>query len=172
MKAALNTSKLDISKDINIEISDIEDSLNIAHLRRQISNQNDFDFLTEEEALTFYESDNKYTTHFLAKYKDYVVGCAEIKFGKFTYNRHKVKMWAGVLENFQRKGIASKLIEQAENYAKRKGVIRFEVLIPQRNIIGMSICIRHHYHIEGKVKEAVKINNELLDCYLMAKVID
>ena len=75
------------------------------------------------------------------------------------------------MEDHQRQGIATKLIEFAEDWAKEQDVKRLELTVITENEPAIALFEKTGFEKEGTRKDAVNINDDYYDEYFMAKEI-
>ncbi|EKD72169.1 MAG: GCN5-related N-acetyltransferase [uncultured bacterium] len=84
---------------------------------------------------------------------------------------HLMKCNIGILKKYHGAGIGSGLLEKLITYAKETNIIRLEATVIKQNTQSVSLCERFGFNIEGIKIHSIKINDELHDEYLLAKLI-
>ena len=85
---------------------------------------------------------------------------------------HLAQFGMMVLKDFWGQGIGKKLLKIQEEHAQSIGVSRIEAMVRITNERGLSLYERNGYKIEGTRKKAALINNEFVDEYFIAKILD
>lgn len=119
----------------------------------------------------FIKKYNDYKQVFIAVDGDEIVGYLGIKRSHLEKLMHRAKFTVGVLEDHQRQGIATKLIEFAEDWAKEQDVKRLELTVITENEPAIALFEKTGFEKEGTRKDAVNINDDYYDEYFMAKEI-
>lgn len=119
----------------------------------------------------FIENYDDYKQVFIALDGDSIVGYLGISRSRLAKMSHTAKITVGVLEDYKRQGIASKLIEFSQKWAKEKGIQRIELTVITKNEAAVSFFKETGFDREGTRKNAVNINNEVYDEYFMAKIV-
>ena len=83
---------------------------------------------------------------------------------------HLMKCNIGVLKKYHGAGVGSGLLEKLITYAKETNIVRLEATVIKQNTQSVSLCERFGFNIEGIKIHSIKINNELHDEYLLAKM--
>ncbi|WP_431028254.1 GNAT family N-acetyltransferase [Lysinibacillus sp. LZ02] len=84
--------------------------------------------------------------------------------------KHVASLRIGVAQAFQRTGIGSALLTQAERWAKEHEIQRLEVQILAHNEHARSLFEKHGYVCEGTRKNAFKLQNETFDELYYSKI--
>ncbi len=78
-----------------------------------------------------------------------------------------------ILAEYRRQGIASHLIQQAEDWAWAKGSWRMELGVYSNNVAGIKLYEKLGYRIDGRRVNAVKLwNGEIADIVHMYKFLN
>ena len=77
-----------------------------------------------------------------------------------------------VLKDYWGVGIGKNLLKIQEEHAQNIGVSRIEAMVRVANERGLSLYKRNGYKIEGTREKAAFINNEFVDEYFIAKILD
>ena len=85
---------------------------------------------------------------------------------------HLAQFGMMVLKDFWGQGIGKNLLKIQEQHAQSIGVSRIEAMVRISNERGLSLYERNGYKIEGTRKKAAFINNEFVDEYFIAKILD
>ncbi|MDQ0159986.1 GNAT family N-acetyltransferase [Alkalibacillus salilacus] len=91
--------------------------------------------------------------------------------GNAKRNQHSAYLVIGVLEGFRGMGVGTKLFEKLETWAALKNVSRLELSVVTKNESGLSLYKKAGFEIEGTKRNALFINNEMVDEYYMAKLL-
>ena len=113
----------------------------------------------------------KWTTHLIAKDGETSVGYISIFFAKFRKMRGNAYLVLAVRANQRGKGIGTKLMEEAEKLARRRGIRRLELEVFAKNTGAQKLFKRLGYEEEGRKRQAAQIGNDFDDLILMAKFL-
>ena len=85
---------------------------------------------------------------------------------------HLAQFGMMVLKDFSGLGVGKNLLRIQEEHALSIGVTRIEAMVRIANERGVKLYERNGYKIEGTRKKAAFINNEFVDEYFIAKLLD
>ena len=125
-----------------------------------------------EKIIKHIEKDNKLKKVFIAEENGQIVGFVGIKRMHFARLRHVAKLIIGVLDDYKRQGIGTKLIDFVEKWAKENEVRKLELTVVEDNDPAVEFFEEMDFDKEGTREKAVKIKGEYLDEIFMAKEID
>lgn len=161
---------------MEIRLIEPSDAKNFETFYEKLLTETDYLMPTSEETSTregkeeeFIKKYDDYKQVFVAVEDDKIVGYLGIKRSHLAKLKHMAKFTVGVLEEYQRKGIASKLIEQAEKWAKDKGITRMELTVISENEAGIGLFEENDYEEEGTRKDSVKMKDDTYDEIYMGK---
>ncbi len=100
-----------------------------------------------------------------------VVGfvCGEVS--KLIRFSHIMKLNVGVLELYQRQGVAKKLGDAILQYAIELGLTRLEVEIIAENKPSLFLASSFNFNIEGVKTSAIKIDDKYYDVYILSRLL-
>lgn len=125
-----------------------------------------------EKIVKHIEKENKLKKVFIALENDKIVGFIGIKRVHFARLRHVAKLMIGVLDDYKKQGIGTKLMEYVENWAKENEIKRLELTVVEDNDPAVEFFEEMDFEKEGTREKAIKIKGEYLDEIFMAKAID
>lgn len=99
------------------------------------------------------------------------VGYLIIKGGGYRRVAHACTFMLGVKERYQRQGVGQALLEAAEDWAKRQGMIRFELSVIDGNTAALNLYEKTGFREEGRKKKSFRLNGEYKDEIMLAKVM-
>lgn len=164
-----------------MEIREIKpsDSESFVEFYNKLASETDYLVISPEEisekaekAMEMIEKDNEYKKVFIALEDDKIVGFIGIKRCHFAKLRHIAKLMIGVLDDYKKQGIGTKLLSFAENWAKERNVKRLEITVIEENDAGVEFFEEMDFEKEGTRENAVKIKGEYFDELFMAKELD
>ncbi|CEG24032.1 putative acetyltransferase [Planococcus massiliensis] len=85
---------------------------------------------------------------------------------------HRASLELGIQKHAHKKGIATSLLEKAEEWAATKGVTRLETTVVERNTAGRKLYDKAGYVKEGTRKNSLIINDQALNEVYLAKFLD
>jgi len=108
---------------------------------------------------------------FVAQVDESLVGYLLISSNNYSKKKHCMDYVLAVLDEYQRKGIGSKLIHKAEEWGKKNLKHRIEITVNTRNKNAFKLYKKLGYEVEGYKRHASFINGKYNDEYLMSKLI-
>jgi len=157
---------------------DVEDADKFVVLNRLLSQESDYMLLKPSEAgisvdkqaeMTRKMKLNNVSNVFVAEVDARLAGYIGVTGGLFAKNKHTCHFAVGVLKAYQRKAIATKLIETMEAWAGDRAITRIELSVVTENVAAVALYNRCGYKMEGLKKASLIIKNRAVDEYLMAK---
>ncbi len=122
----------------------------------------------EEDYIKKYDD---YKQVFVALEDDKIVGYLGIGRSHLEKLNHVAQFTVGVLEDHKRQGIATKLIQFAEKWAKEKGIKRLELTVVTQNKPAVTLFRKTGFKEEGTRQKSMKIEEKYFDEFLMAKTL-
>lgn len=98
----------------------------------------------------------------------YIAGIA----GKHRRNRHAVEVIVSVLQAFSGQGIATRLFERLQEWARERRIRRLELTVMVHNARAIALYQRLGFEIEGRKRDALLVDGDYVDEYLMAKLLE
>ena len=142
-----------------------------------------------DEPISFLEMSKGEFTHTIDEEKEFLQSCKASKNSKFIVAeekgkiigslncigservkiKHNTVLGMSVKEEYRDKGIGSKLLEYAIDWAKSTGVVkRIELHVFGTNSRAIHLYKKYGFEIEGEKQKAIKINNEYINELIMA----
>ena len=112
--------------------------------------------------------------HFVAidKEKNKIVGLIELSFKKIGRKRHRANFGWGVHPDYQKKGVGTKLLKTALQFAKKKGFKRAESEMAIKNESSVKLAKKFGFKIEGIKKKAILTDEgKYIDTYIVGKIL-
>lgn len=109
---------------------------------------------------------------FVAKAEDDIVGFIEGHGGTLSRNRYTLYVVIGILEDYQGKGIGSKLFARLEEWAKENRIHRLELTVMEHNRPAMYLYEKCGFQVEGMRKKSLYVDGEFINEFYMGKVLD
>ncbi len=131
----------------------------------------------EESSKTVEQQENSikkcgdYKQVFVATEDNKIVGFMGISRSPMSKVKHIANFAIGVLTNYRKQGIASKLLSFAENWLKEKGVKKIEMTVIAENTPALACYEKNGYKREGVREKSISMNGKFYDELFMAKVI-
>lgn len=101
-----------------------------------------------------------------------IVGFVSADRGFANRTKHSVYIVTGILRDYRRNGIGSKLFELLINWAIKNEVQRIELTVMTHNEVALKLYKKMGFKIEGLKERSMIIDGEYTDEYYMAKLID
>ena len=128
---------------------------------------------TEKEQMEDIEemlaSDNQ--TIFIVEDGAELIGWCGAYGSKYRRIRHQVLLAVGILKGYRNRGIGTQLFTVMEDWARKNGIRRLELLVQTNNKAGIALYRKMGFQIEGTKRESYCIDGEYIDEYLMAKIL-
>lgn len=86
--------------------------------------------------------------------------------------KHVGHFFMGILKPYWGMGIASRLLEIQEQFARQTGITRIEATVRAQNSRAIELYARHGFIIEGTRKMDAYINGEYVDAFYIAKFLE
>lgn len=101
-----------------------------------------------------------------------VIGTVSVEGGRYRKVRHNGYIGLSVRHGWRRQGVATALMRQAEEEARRAGVLRrLTLVVFATNLPAVRLYESLGYEIEGRRVEAVRIGDDYVDELCMARSI-
>ena len=91
--------------------------------------------------------------------------------GEFRRNAHSAHLAVGVLEEFQRQGIARQLFAALEAWAPGAGITRLELTVMTHNRTAIELYAKLGFVREGAKRQSLMVNGRAVDEICMAKLL-
>ncbi len=154
------------------------DSKAFVQFYQELVSQTDYLLFTPEETsqkasqeAPFIKKYDDYKQVFVALEEDKIVGYLGIGRSHLSKLSHVAKFTVGVLEDHKRQGIATKLIQFAEKWAKERGIKRLELTVITKNKPAVALFQKTGFKEEGTRKKSMKLEEKYFDEFLMAKTL-
>lgn len=98
-------------------------------------------------------------------------GYAVIYGFKYTRLKHVASVHLAVKAEHQRKGIGKSLMQEVENWAKKRAITRLELHVMENNRGAVQLFEKIGFQHEGKRLQSIKLNNAFINEYAMGKII-
>ena len=108
---------------------------------------------------------------FLALEGGEMVGYITLVSGKFKKIRDTVYIVVGVRASHRGRGIGTKLLAHAEEFARERGMHRMELEVSDKNEYAIRLYERLGYAAEGRRREATKTSGGYNDIIWMGKLL-
>ena len=142
--------------EINLELSPGEFNLTV---------------MEEEKILNVYTK-SKNSIYLVAEIDSKIVGSLICTGKKRWAVQHVTTLSMSVDKNWRRKGIGTKLLAQAVDWAKNKaGIVRIELLVWEHNEKAIKLYKKFGFEIEGVLRKAVFKNGEYLNDLVMSLIL-
>jgi RimJ/RimL family protein N-acetyltransferase len=101
-----------------------------------------------------------------------LAGYVEASGGTFRRNKHTAYVVIGVRRSHAGLGIGGRLLGELDSWAHAAGVLRLELTVMTTNERAVGLYCKLGYQIEGTRRAALRIDDELVDEYWMAKLLN
>lgn len=153
----------------------------LAVLQKNIEGESDFLLYGKEERALSTQKVRKqiiewnqsgYSINFLAILNGEHVGYLMVTGNEAKRATHRAALLLGIQADAQGKGIASSLLQKAEEWAITKAISRLELTVSEENTPARKLFEKNGYEPEGIRKNSILINNKLHNEIFMAKILD
>ncbi|MDQ4126620.1 MAG: GNAT family N-acetyltransferase [Actinomycetota bacterium] len=110
-------------------------------------------------------------TILLAEVDGLPVGFLEATGGAFRRNRHVAYLVIGVLKAYAGRGVGSALMEEAERWARERGVHRLELTVMAHNLGAVALYEKAGFAFEGIRRHSMLVDGSYVDEHYMAKLL-
>jgi ribosomal-protein-alanine N-acetyltransferase len=166
--------------DIEIRDLGIKDIAGFAVLRHQIAREGMFMMAEPGEIIASKEKFAEQVAHTLkdplkkrivARYRSRVAGFISATRGDMNRSRHACHLAIGIAEAFTGQGIGKRLMDALESWARDTGVKRLDLRVMVQNTRAISLYQRCGFAIEGRIRGEFLVDGELVDAYVMGKIL-
>ncbi|MGB6406672.1 MAG: GNAT family N-acetyltransferase [Planococcus donghaensis] len=153
----------------------------LAELQKQIEGESDFLLYGKEERALSTQKMKKqiiewnqsgHSIAFLAILNGEHVGYLMVRGNEAKRASHRAALLLGVQADAQGKGIASSLLQKAEEWAVTNAITRLELIVSDENTPARELFEKNGYESEGIRKNSIITNNKLHNEIYMAKFLD
>lgn len=116
-------------------------------------------------------ANRKWTLILVAKDGKKLIGYISISFAKFRKMKTNAYLVLSVRSSYQGRGIGTKLIQEAEKMAHRRGTRRMELEVFAKNTGAHQLFKRLGYEEEGRKRKIAQTSDGYDDLILMAKFL-
>lgn len=100
-----------------------------------------------------------------------IVGFLSAELGPYNRIRHTAYIVAGILPEYQGRGIGTELFKELTAWAIRKGFARLELTVMCHNESAIRLYQKSGFEIEGVKRRSMRVNGEFVDEYYMARLL-
>ena len=163
---------------MEIKIIELSDAERFVNFYSKLVRETDYLLPTPDEAVTtvekqenFIKNCGDYKQIFIAIENDEIVGFMGVSRSSMAKVKHIADFAIGVLSDYRRKGVASRLLSFAENWLKGKGVKRLEMTVIAENEPAIAFYEKNGYEHEGERRKSISMGGKFYDELYMAKII-
>ncbi len=159
---------------------EIEDASSFLQLSKQLDEETKFMLYEPGERKTTAEQqekmihrfiENEYATIFVAVEDERIVGCILVNGNNIQRKRHVATIVIGILQEYNGRGIGTRLFKEVEKWAKLHDVWRLELTVMAHNTRAQALYKKAGFEKEGVKKAALIIDGKGIDEYEMAKLL-
>ncbi|MCU9614955.1 GNAT family N-acetyltransferase [Caldibacillus lycopersici] len=114
------------------------------------------------------EKNNKFL---VAEVDNKLVGFMLALGGRLKRNQHSAYLVLGVLEEYQGKGIATRLFQQVFTWAKEVGILRLELTVIKDNFKAFNLYRKMGFVLEGEKVHSLIRNGKPVNEYYLYKLL-
>ena len=97
-----------------------------------------------------------------------VIGWCDIEIGQREGFVHAGRLGMGLLKEYRRQGLGSRLLEETLSVAKKRGLERVELDVYTSNAPAIKLYDKFNFQIEGRKRKARKLDGTYDDIIVMA----
>jgi RimJ/RimL family protein N-acetyltransferase len=101
-----------------------------------------------------------------------LVGMLGAQGGPYRRNRETVRIFIGVRQAYSGQGIGKRLFAEMEAWARAWGAHRLELTVMAHNQPGLGLYHKMGFSIEGRLRDALKVDGQYVDEFIMAKILE
>lgn len=159
---------------------EIEDASSFLQLSKQLDEETKFMLYEPGERKTTAEQqekmihrfiENEYATIFVAVEDERIVGFILVNGNNIQRKRHVATIVIGILQEYNGRGIGTRLFKEVEKWAKLHDVWRLELTVMAHNTRAQALYKKAGFEKEGVKKAALIIDGKGIDEYEMAKLL-
>lgn len=159
---------------------EIEDASSFLQLSKQLDEETKFMLYEPGERKTTAEQqekmihrfiENEYATIFVAVEDERIVGFILVNGNNIQRKRHVATIVIGILQEYNGRGIGTRLFKEVEKWAKLHDVWRLELTVMAHNTRAQALYKKAGFEKEGVKKAALIIDGQGIDEYEMAKLL-
>jgi RimJ/RimL family protein N-acetyltransferase len=114
---------------------------------------------------------SKNTTFFVVEDNGELVGHLGAIGGANKRDKHRAYIIVGILKDYTRRGIGTKLFQELEKWAYENQIHRLELSVMTHNKAGIALYKKMGFEIEGTKKHSLCVHGQYVDEYYMAKLL-
>lgn len=161
-----------------IRVSDAQDFLT---LQKTLDTESSFMMLEPGERKTTVQEqeerlknllENDHSLTLVCEIDSKIVGYLSAFRGNFQRIRHSAYIVTGILKDYTGQGIGTKLFVELENWCRSKQIHRLELTVMCHNAPGISLYKKMGFQVEGTKMHSLRIDDQYIDEYYMAKLLD
>lgn len=101
-----------------------------------------------------------------------LVGLLGAHGGSYRRNHNTVHIYIGILQAFSGQGLGSRFFQVAEQWARSWGAHRLELTVMCHNERGLALYQKMGFMVEGRQREALKVDGQYIDEFMMGKILE
>ncbi len=155
-----------------------EDTKEFVEFYKKLTSETDFLMFSPEDTAARADAEEEFIKNyddfkqvFLARENGKIVGYLGIGRSHLSRISHVAEFTLGVLNDYKRQKIATKLIEAAEKWARDHDILRMELTVVSTNEPAIELFHNTGFEEECMRQQTVKIGNTFYDEYTMSKML-
>ncbi|HEX6922518.1 MAG TPA: GNAT family N-acetyltransferase [Bacillales bacterium] len=92
--------------------------------------------------------------------------------GNLNRNRYCMYVVIGIIQDYNGKGMGTRLFEELENWAKARRIQRLELTVMEHNRPAMYLYEKIGFQVEGMRKQSMFVDGEFVNEFYMAKILE
>lgn len=101
-----------------------------------------------------------------------LVGLLGAHGGPYHRNYNTVHIYIGILQAYTGQGLGARLFQVAEQWARSWGAHRLELTVMCHNERGLALYHKMGFTVEGRQREALKVDGHYFDEFMMGKILE
>lgn len=92
--------------------------------------------------------------------------------GHVQRNRHRLEIIIGIRQEATRQGLGRQLLSRLESWARERDFTRLELTVMVHNTHAIALYRSLGFDVEGTRRHSLRVNNEPVDEFLMARILE
>lgn len=109
---------------------------------------------------------------FVAEEDGFLAGHLQVRAGALRRNSYTAYVVIGLLKDYHRKGIGTRLFQELDAWAKEHSIRRLELTVMEHNRAAMILYAKAGFQVEGMRKQSLYVDDEFVNEFYMAKIME
>lgn len=109
---------------------------------------------------------------YIAEENGVLAGHLQVIAGKLNRNKYTAYVVIGILKDYQRMGIGTRLFQELDVWAKERSLRRLELTVMEHNRAALMLYAKAGFQVEGMRKQSLLVDGEFVNEFHMAKIME